>query len=288
MAKLEAANPGFAVKYRERLKSQEKLWDEWQDENSKLRVLTKAGEEYRGKGGITVLNDRPGNPVPFGLKYLEQLDEEAFRASHGIDLADVPGIKEQIRLSNVDTFKAAPIATVGPNGTVYIDEALSGKPFVSDLDIQSVGPKNGVWPKGVSRGQIETFFKSQLSQLKRFPFHGWSDAAIDLPSDYYMAAVPFQLGNADPALAYQAASRVAGRLGLLERLAREKAAQLIAAGKPEAAAKLLAPFGKLEDLKDPITGFYSQEALIKKFPPGEKTINFTAGDIRVGYGTGGL
>jgi hypothetical protein len=27
--------------------------------------------------------------------------------------------------------------------------------------------------------------------------------------------------------------------------------------------------------------------LLEAFPPGEKTINFTAGDIRVGYGTGG-
>ena len=234
-----------------------------------------------------MLNARPGNTVPYGLKYLEQLDEPAFLAAKRIDPSEVAGIKQQIRASNVDTFKAAPVAKISENGTVYIDDALTGKPFVSDMDIQSVGPKNGTYAKGVGRGQVEAWFKAELSNLQRFPFHGWSDAALDLPSDYYLAAIPFQLGNANPAVALAAAKRVASRLALLERLAREKAAKLLAAGDTVGFHKLVDPFDKLAKLKDPTTGLYSSTRLLKEFPPGEKTINFTAGDIRVGYGTGG-
>ena len=290
VGRLDKANPGFAKMYQERLASQQKLWKEWKDPNSRLRVLTEAGGRYAAKEpkvGITVLLDRPGNPLPYDLKYLEQLDEAEFLTAKGIKAADVPKIKADVLASNVDTYKALPTATVGPNGTTFIDEALSGKPFVSDLDIQSIAPQSGTWPKGVSRGQIETFFKAELSKLKRFPFHGWSDAAVDLPSDFYMAAVPFQLGNANPALALEAANRVAGRLSLLEKLARAKADKLLAAGDLDGYHALLDPFDKLRELKDPATGLYSSQRLLKKFPPGEKTINFTAGDIRVGYGTGG-
>lgn len=288
VAKLDAANPGFAAKYADRLQTQQKLWAEWQKPDSPLRILTEAGERYKDTGGITVLNARPGNPVPYGLKYLEQLDEPAFQAAHRIDPSDVAGIKHDIlKLKNIDTFKAAPVATISESGTVYIDEALSGKSFVSDADIQSIRPRNGVWPKGVSRGQVETYFKAELQKLDRFPFHGWSDSAIDLPSDYYSAAIPFQLGNADPTMAVQAANLVAGRLQSLENIAIAKAAQLTAIGDTEAAANVLAPFEKLEEFKDPSTGLYSSAKLLKRYPPGEKTINFTAGDIRVGYGTGG-
>ena len=88
-------------------------------------------------------------------------------------------------------------------------------------------------------------------------------------------------------MAVDAANRVAGRLQLLERLARDKAAKLLAAGDQAGYAKIVAPFDKLTDLKDPATGLYSPSKLLKKYPPGEKTINFTAGDVRVGYGTGG-
>ena len=288
VSRLNDAHPGFALKYEERLKAQQKLWAEWKQPSSRLKVLTDAGEAYKDKGGITVLNARPGNTVPNGLQYLEQLDEEAFLAANKIAPADVPKIRERVLLdSNIDTFKAAPVARVGPNGTVFIDEALSGKPFLSDLDIQSIAPKNGKWPPGVSRGQIETYFKSEMRKLRRYPFHGWSDAAIDLPSDYYLAAVPFQLGNADPALALDAANRVASRLTFLEKAARAKAAKLLAAGDTKGYLKLTEPFDELAGLKEPSTGLYSARALLKKYPPGEKTINFTAGDIRVGYGTGG-
>jgi hypothetical protein len=289
VATLDAANPGFAAKYSERFASQKKLYaDEWLDPNSKLRVLVDAGARYKNTGGITVLNARPGNPIPYGLKYLEQLDEPAFQAANMIDPANVPAIRNDILTrTNIDTFKAAPVASVSAKGTVFIDDALSGTPFVSDLDIQSVAPKNGVWPAGVSRGQVETYFKAELSKLQRFPFHGWSDAAVDLPSDYYMNAASFQLGNADPTLAAQAANLVAGRLQLLEQLATTKAAKLIAAGDTAGANKVLAPFTKIADLKDPVSGLYSPAKLLAKYPPGEKTINFTAGDIRVGYGTGG-
>ena len=293
VARLDEAHPGFAAKYTERYAAQKKLWDnEWVKPDSKIHVLTEAGERYMKMDPprpITILNERPGNPVPFGLKYLEQLDEIDFRASHGIAEADVPAIKQQIARSNIDTFKAAPTARVGPKGTIFIDDAFTGKPFVSDLDIQAVVPKDGVWPKGVVRGDVQSHFKRELAKLERFPFHGWSDSAIDLPSDFYMAAVPFQLGNANPALALSAANGVASRLALLEQIARNKAAQLLAAGDSAGAAKLLAPFEKADivKLKDPATGLYSSRKLLQAFPPGEKTINFTAGDIRVGYGSGG-
>ena len=288
VAELDKANPGFAAKYADRLETQQKLWNDWQNPNSPLRKLTEAGEAYKDKGGITVLNARPGNPIPYGMQYLEQLDEAAFQAANGINPADVPALKQQILTrSNIDTFKAAPIARISETGAVYLDEALSGKAFISDLDIQSVAPVNGVYPPGVTRGQVETFFKAKFQNLERFPFHGWSDAAPDLPSSYYIAAIPFQLGNADPALAVQAANLVAGRLQSLENIAIAKAARLTAAGDPTGAAKVLAPFQKLTEFKDPNTGLYSSSSLLKEFPPGEKTINFTAGDVRVGYGTGG-
>lgn len=189
--------------------------------------------------------------------------------------------------SNIQKYKAAPIAVDGTNGMVHIDDAVANKPYLSDGDIQSVAPKDGVYPRGVSRGEVTTFFNAEFKKLKRFPFHGWSDAAFDLPSDYYAAAIPFQLGNANPATAINAATKVAGRLELLENLSRSKAAALTAADDIYGASKILDRLAGLEKFKDPVTGLYSPRKLLEAFPPGEKTINFTAGDIRVGYGTGG-
>jgi hypothetical protein len=287
VASLEAANPGFAAKYYERLASQQKLWADWNKPGNSLKALTDAGARYADEGGITVLLARPGNPVPHGLQYLEQLGEPEFLLAKGIDPADVPAIRDQILSSNIATYKAAPVAIEGPNGMVFIDDAVAKQPYLSDMDIQSVAPKDGVYPPGVSRGEVTTYFKAELQKLQRFPFHGWSDAAFDLPSDYYLAAVPFQLGNANPATAINAANKVAGRLQLLENLARQKAATLAAAGNAGAAQKILDRLADLAKYKDPTTGLYSARKLLEAFPPGEKTINFTAGDIRVGYGTGG-
>lgn len=287
VADLERSYPGFAAKYSERLATQQKLWTEWSSGGSSLELLTNAGARYKDSGGITVLNARPGNPVPYGLKYLQQLDEAEFLAANGINPADVPALKQQILASNIDTYQAAPVARVSSTGSIYIDDALSGKPFISDGDIQSVAPVNGVYPPNVTKSQVETFFKAQFQKLERFPFHGWSDAAIDLPSDAYIAAIPFQLGSADPALAAQAADLVAGRLQSLDNIAIAKAAKLRAAGNTAGADKVLKPYQNLAAYKDPNTGLYSSTRLLKRFPPGEKTINFTAGDIRVGYGTGG-
>jgi hypothetical protein len=284
---LERAYPGFAARYEERLATQQKLWAEWSSRESSLELLTNAGARYKDSGGITILNARPGNPVPYGLKYLQQLDEAEFLTANGIDPAQVPEIKQQILASNIDTYQAAPIATVSRSGSVFIDDALTGKPFISDADIQSVHPVNGSYPPNVTKSQVETFFKAQFQKLERFPFHGWSDAVIDLPSDAYIAAIPFQLGTAEPALAAQAADLVAGRLQSLENIAIAKAARLTVAGDTAAASKVLEPYQKLAAFKDPNTGLYSSTRLLKKFPPGEKTINFTAGDIRVGHGTGG-
>lgn len=287
IAGLEEANPGFAAKYYERLAAQQKNWADWNKPGNQLRLLTDAGAKYADQGGITVLLARPGNPVPHGLSYLEQLGEADFLAAKGIDPADVPAIRNEILSSNVATYKAAPVAVEGPNGMVFIDDAVAGKPYLSDMDIQAVTPKDGVYPPGVSRGAVTTYFKAELQKLKRFPFHGWSDAAFDLPSDYYTAAIPFQLGNANPAMAFNAANRVAGRLQLLENLARAKAAALKTAGNDAAAAKILQRLADLDKYRDPATGLYSARKLLEAFPPGEKTINFTAGDVRVGYGTGG-
>jgi PKD repeat protein len=287
VASLEAANPGFAAKYYDRLTSQRKIWADWNAPGDKLRSLTSAGAKYADEGGITVLLSRPGNPVPHGLQYLEQLAEPEFLAAKGINPADVPAIRQSIQESNIVQYKAAPIAVEGPNGMVYIDDAVAKQPYLSDADIQAVAPKSGEYPKGVSRGQVTTFFKAKLDKLERFPFHGWSDAAFDLPSDFYMSAVPFQLGNANPATAIRAAEKVAGRLQLLENLSRTKAAALLAKGDAKAAQKILDRLAEMERFKDPATGSYSTRKLLEAFPPGEKTINFTAGDIRVGYGTGG-
>ncbi|MET0910866.1 MAG: hypothetical protein ABWZ99_15480, partial [Ilumatobacteraceae bacterium] len=287
VASLEAANPGFAAKYYERLTSQQNLWKDWNKAGNPLRTLTEAGARYADEGGITVLSARPGAPVPHGMQYLEQLTEPEFLLAKGIDPSEVPAIRDQIMRSNIQKYKAAPVAVDGSNGMVHIDDAVAGKPYLSDGDIQSVGPKDGIYPKGVSRGEVTTFFNAEFKKLKRFPFHGWSDAAFDLPSDYYTAAIPFQLGNANPATAIVAANKVAGRLQLMENLARQKAAALLARGEGYLANKILDRLVGLQKYKDPVTGLYSSRKLLEAFPPGEKTINFTAGDIRVGYGTGG-
>jgi hypothetical protein len=277
---LEARQPGITAKLTGRYNDQLKLYKEFQDENSSLRTLVDGSSKY--DKGVTALVERPGSTFPTELQkvpgqpafaYLEQLDEPAFLQGRGISTERAAELKSQV--SNFADSSVTKLQTKTVNGTTTFIEGLEGKPIISDLDLQYVRPVDGNWPPG-KRGQIETFINSRMRQIDSFPNHGWSDAALDLPSDYYEAAAKFELSTAHPAYAKAAAQQLERRFQTMAKLARDKAALT---ADPKLQQKLLDQAAKFEGLR--------ADVLLAKYPPGEKIVVFKAGDIRVGSGSAG-
>ena len=282
---LEAKVPNITKKLEARFADQKKLWDEYQDANSSLRQIIKgSGEVKDAQGklrGVTAMVERPGSTFPSELgkvkgqpsfAYLEQLDDTAFLEGRGISPDRAAELKSQ--LSKFPDQARTKLEAKVVNGTTTFSEGLSGKPIVSDLDLQFVEPAGG-WPPGM-KGKVEAYVNARMKESGRFPGHAWSDAAIDVPSEVLEVSGKFKLSTANPALAKAAAEDLARQFKTMAKLLRDKAA-LTADDK--AAFKMLDQAAKF----DKITADY----LLKKYPAGEKIIIFTKGDARVGYSTGG-
>jgi hypothetical protein len=225
LATREQAQPGYTDAYNARYKSQLGLFNDWNDPKSGIRVLVDSTSKVDDQGnlmypnGVTAIPSRPAPLgtylMPSNLKYVEQLDDPAFRATAGISGEYVQeGISEEyaqgLKAQILDTYpdlKQVQISAVERgNGAVSFHDDLNGKFYGSDLDVQSVRPANGAdWPAG-KRGQIETLVNAQLGQLDRFPGHGWSDAGTDLPQNYFAAGGKFIMSESDPAQAHETAA----------------------------------------------------------------------------------
>ncbi len=95
-----------------------------------------------------------------------------------------------------------------------------------------------------------------------------------MPSDYAEVAAKFRLNTANPAPARGVAEQYERRFKTMARLLRDKAAKAVS---PEVKQALLDKAAKFDSL--------TADELLKKYPPGEKVIVITAGDIRVGSST---
>ncbi|HEX7168644.1 MAG TPA: hypothetical protein VF230_16810, partial [Acidimicrobiales bacterium] len=279
---LETRYPGITQKLDTRLADQAKLWKEYKDPNSALSTIIKGSE--KAEDGITVIVERPGYTLakdapelakkidgepPFA--YLEQLNDPAFLDVRKISPDRAKELKAT--LSKYPDSGRTRILTEKKNGTVTFIEGLLGKPIISDLDLQFVAPKGG-WPPG-KRGQIEAYVNARMKKIGRFPKHGWSDSALDVPSEYAEVAAKFRLNTAHPAVAPAVADEFARRFGVMGRLLREKAAGVT---DPVLKKALIDKAEKYEAL--------TAAELLRKYPPGEKIIVFTQGDVRVGASTG--
>jgi hypothetical protein len=287
---LERRQPGIRAKIQSRFNDQQKLWTEFQDPNSGLRQLvdgsTKTGLDGTSllhPDGITAVVERPGSTFPKELgkragtpdfAYLEQLDDPEFLRVRGISTDEAKAFKDQI--SKFPDSARTRIVTEDVNGTTTFREGIKDKPIVSDLDLEYARPKDGKWPSG-KRGQIEAYVNSRLKKIGRFPEHGWSDAALDVPSDYFEVAAKFKLGTTLPSNAKKAADDLVRQFKSMGKALRDRAVL-----EPSEAVRkaLLAKAEKFEG----VTADY----LLKKYPPGEKIIIFSekAGPT-VGSSTGG-
>ncbi len=287
---LERRQPGITAKIRARFADQEKLWTDFQDPNTGLRQLIKGSTEKGLDGtsllhpdGITAVVERPGSTFPKELgkvkgqpdfAYLEQLDDPDFLRGRGLSTDQAKAFKDQI--SKFPDSARTRIVTEEVNGTTTFREGIKDKPIVSDLDLEYARPKDGKWPPG-KRGQIEAYVNARLKKIGRFPEHGWSDAALDVPSDYFEVAAKFKLGTTLPSNAKKAADDLVRQFKSMGKALRERA---ILEPNPEVRAALLAKAQKFEG----VTADY----LLKKYPPGEKIIVFSEGaGPTVGSSTGG-
>ena len=282
VAQMDEASPGFAAQYESRLATQQKLWAEWQSGTSNLNQLVEGSAQATADGqqGITAIIARPGDPaVPFNIAYLEQLNDPKFLEANSqffyTDGAVDPTKVDQYRsvLSNytdntVVNIKAVPNA----NGVSFVD-GIANKPYVSDLDLQFVSPVDGQsYPAG-QKGQIETYIMSQLrSTVERFPGHGWSTGTPDLTSKFADVGFAFDLGTTDPV---NGPAKAAALYQRLQAIAKDLLNQAILTVDPVQRQALVNQANKL--------GSYTENGILQKWPPGEKIIIFTAGDIRSGY-----
>lgn len=273
LAALEAREPGFTVRYQDRLKTQQKNWDALQSGNSKTGRLVEASQKY---DGITIVQDLPGNPTQ-GVEFLEQLSDPSYVSSRGW----TPEYAETLRaqLDHHPTKIRAKLGFEEVDGAFSVVDTIDGtvRPIVSDYDLQAVLPTGGSWPAGM-RGQIETFVKAEMDRIGRSGRHGWSAAANDLPSTNFDLAAEFIMNTAHPSVARQTAENLAGRFQLLAQEFRNKAARL-AADDP-ARAQLLAKAADFEEL--------TVDKILDKWKPGEKTIVFSKGRVTVGSGEGSV
>ena len=144
---------------------------------------------------------------------------------------------------------------------------------MSDLDLQFVAPADGQsYPAG-QKGQIETYVMSQLrSTVERFPGHGWSTGTPDLTSKFADVGFSFDLGTTDPV---NGPAKAASLYARLQAIKQDLLNQAILTVAPTQRQALINQANKL--------GSYTIDGILQKWPPGEKIIIFTAGDIRSGY-----
>ena len=282
VAQMDEASPGFATQYEARLSTQQKMWADWQSGTSNLNQLVQGSAEAtaNGKQGITAIIARPGDPtVPFNIAYLEQLDDPNFLAANQqyfyTDGAVDPAKVDQYRttLSNYTDNVVVNIQAVSnANGVTFVD-GIANRPYVSDLDLQFVSPVAGqAYPAGQA-GQIETYVMSQLrTTVERFPGHGWSTGTPDLTSKFADVGFAFDLATTDPV---NGPAKAASLYQRLQAISTDLLNQAILTVDPTQRQALVNQANKLAS--------YTIDGMLQKWPPGEKIIIFTAGDIRSGY-----
>jgi hypothetical protein len=292
LAAIGETNPSFVTQYEARFASQTKLWNEYQDANSTLRVLVQGSAA--SEDGVTAIASVPGFPVPpppagaQPLVYLQQLDQPAFVQQFGLTSEQAQALKASLAKSP-GAVEVDYIARPNPDGSVsFFDGLNNNRPFVSDLDLQYVQPANGApWPPGLM-SKIQLEFKNQLEQnVSRLPDHGASGTAFDLPAASIGVADGFVMATADPAFAQTVANNLATRYASQSAIFSSNAARL------EAQALLTSDPAQAMALRDLATKFRQTAAtfskvdaayLLAKYPPGEKIIVIKLGDVRVGYG----
>ncbi len=292
LAAIGDTNPQFVTQYKARLASQQKLWADYENPNSTLRVLVDASAKT--EGGVTAIADVPGfrvPPPPAGaqpLVYLQQLDDPAFVEQFGLSTDQAQALKAQLT-NSPGAVQVDYIARQNPGGSISFFDGLNGnRPFVSDLDLQYYQPANGApWPAGL-KGKIQQDFLDQLEKnVARLPDHGASGTAFDLPAANIGVADAFVMGTANPAFAQSVANNLAARYASQAAIFSSRAAQL------ESAAALASDPAEVKQLLS-LAKIYRQTAaafskvdaayLLAKYPPGEKIIVVKVGDVRVGFG----
>ena len=319
---LAAKHPGFAEEYKAVLSAQKSQAEDWEKSakwaeakfgepnyekyEKSLRFLVDASKNPKyAKEGITVLTGVTGRPIPHGIRYLEQLDEAAFVESRGLTQSQVQALKKDLE-HYPDAIKTL-IGTETKNGTTRFIEELLNLPHGSDMDINYSGPVGG-WgtiPMG-QRGQAWSMFSSLMkTNVSRFPVHLGSDNAIDLSSKLYKKAVPYAIEHVPVSEARATATMISKRFEVMAKNAEDTAGRLNAtADGREARAALTATSAdrtrlqaeaaslraRAKEMTDNAVSWRSgtdPESLLKDRKLGQKTINITTGDIRVGHGSGG-
>jgi hypothetical protein len=266
----EARNPGFTAALTDRYNAQLKLWRQWNDAGSPLRQIV-AGS---GSGPVTVIMDVPGRQKPFGIVFLEQLDDEAWVASKGLSPQQVADTRLLLRGKDLGggqfsnawprTFRAQLEAQAAKDGssTTTLFDRVSRKYLGSDLDGQGLAPVSGRWAMG-QQGAYETWFQQQLAtRLPRFPHHGHSNSAYDLQSKYFQVAAEFTLNTTRPEAA--------------EAMAQNLARKIVTTNARLAGEELSA-----EELQARVTAKATE--LMTGYKP-EKTLLFINGDVLVSGG----
>ena len=295
LAAIADVNPEFEAAYKSRLASQQKLWADYQDPNSTLRVLVQGSEDAKGSG-VTAISSIPGHPVPAPpagaqpLIYLEQLDQPGFQAKWNMTESQAQSLKTSLQ-NSPGAVRVDYIARPNSGGSIsFFDGLANNAPFVSDLDLQYVQPANGApWPPGLQT-KIQTEFQIQLKQnLTRLPDHGASGSASDLPAANIQVADSFVLATSDPEVAKAVAANLARRYASQSAIFSSNAARLDAlaaqTSDPVKAQELRA---QAASYRKTAAQFATVDAayLRAKYPPGEKIIVIKLGDVRVGYGPG--
>ncbi len=297
-------NPAYVTQYTERIKSQAGLWKDWENPNSTLRVLVQASADSPfvegstvNRVGVTAIESFPGFAVPppppgaQPLLYLQQLDQPEFVEKFGLTSDQAQALKASLSKSP-GAVQVNYLARPNPDGSVsFFDGLQNNQPWVSDFDLQDVGPADGApWPAGVNPSQVQLEFKNQLQKnVSRLPNHGDSGSATDLPAQYIAAADKFVMSTANPAFAQTIANNLAARYASQSRIFSSNAARLTAeaAGTSDPAkAKALLTLAKSYQATAASFSTVDAAYLMKTYPPGEKIIVIKLGDVRVGYGQG--
>ncbi|MGB0112940.1 MAG: hypothetical protein WBP59_06940 [Ilumatobacteraceae bacterium] len=290
LEEIEWDNPGFTARYQERLQIQQKNWDAFQAGGAKTQRIAEASAKY---DGVTVLNGAPGHNT-YGVEFLEQLDDPAYMATRtDLTPSQVTEIRNHptttytnLQIDNVDgAFTVSDVVRTGqnPDGSWITQK----KPVISDYDGQAVLPVGGEWPAG-KRGQVETYIKTEMDKIGRSGRHGWSDAANDLPSEYFDLAAEYTMSTTHPAVARRVAEDLERRFDLLAGEFERKADRLVETIGDVPGELLLKRQNEITRLRAKAASFraLTADSILKKWPPGEKTIVFTAGRITVGSNQG--
>lgn len=292
LAAIGETNPAFVEQYNARFASQTKLWNEYQNPNSTLRVLVDASDK---SSDVTAIANVPGFPVPpppaggQPLVYLQQLDDPAFVQQFGLTSEQAQTLKSSL-VKSPGAVQVDYIARTNPDGSISFFDGLNGnRPFVSDTDLQYYQPAGGApWPPGVTPSTVQQQFLDELSKnIGKLPDHGASGTVFDLSAAQIGVADSFVMSTANPAFARAVADRLAARYVSQSAIFSSNAARLealaAASTDPAQAAALRA---QAATYRETAAAFSKVDAayLLAKYPPGEKIIVIKIGDVRVGYG----